>query len=66
MKSTTGDNRESKEVGASADNGCIVIACVRERDGVAISSKRVYEEEAGQRRCCMAMRRGVVVDTRVR
>jgi hypothetical protein len=42
-----------------------VIACVQERDGVAVSSKRVYEEEAGEKRCCMAMRRGVVVDTRV-
>jgi hypothetical protein len=60
-----GRRGESKEGGASADNGCIVIACVQERDGVAVSSKRVYEEEAGEKRCCMAMRRGVVVDTRV-
>jgi hypothetical protein len=60
-----GRRGESKEVGASADNGCVVIACVQERGGVAVSSRRVYEKEAGESRCCMAMRL-VVVATRVR
>jgi hypothetical protein len=54
-----GRRGERKEVRASADNGCVVVACVQEGDGIAVGSKRAHEEEAGERRCGMTMRRGV-------